>query len=140
MAHCDFCCIDFGLHVRGACLFYFNRQASLCVIPCMSQIPYVSLHVYHICTCGVCTYVHVCMHLHTTREPPHMQRPILTAGCSCCGCCLVAQSCPTLCDPMDCSPPGSFVHGDSPGKNTGVGCHYLLQGVFLTLCLLLDPT
>ena len=28
--------------------------------------------------------------------------------------CLVAQSCPTLCDPMDCSPPGSFVQGDSP--------------------------
>ena len=24
---------------------------------------------------------------------------------------LVAQSCPTLCDPMNCSPPGSFVHG-----------------------------
>ena len=42
--------------------------------------------------------------------------------------CLVAQSCPTLCDPMDCSPPGFFVHGDSPGKNTGVGCHLLLQG------------
>ena len=36
--------------------------------------------------------------------------------------CLVAQSCPTLCDPMDCSPPGSFVCGDSPGKNTGVSC------------------
>ena len=31
----------------------------------------------------------------------------------------------TLCDPMDCSPPGSSVHGDSPGKNTGVGCHDL---------------
>ena len=30
--------------------------------------------------------------------------------------CLVAQSCPTLCDPMDCSPPGSSAHGDSPGK------------------------
>ena len=45
---------------------------------------------------------------------------------------LVAQSCPTLCDPMDCSPPGSSVHGDSPGKNTGVGCHALLQGTFLT--------
>ena len=40
---------------------------------------------------------------------------------------LVAQSCPTLCDPMDYSPPGSSVHGDSPGKNTGVGCHFLLQ-------------
>ena len=33
--------------------------------------------------------------------------------------CLVAQSCPTLCAPMDCIPPGSSVHGDSPGKNTG---------------------
>ena len=31
---------------------------------------------------------------------------------------------------MDCSPPGSSVHGDSPGKNTGVGCHFLLQGIF----------
>ena len=30
------------------------------------------------------------------------------------------QSCPTLCDTMDFSPPGSSVHGDSPGKNTGV--------------------
>ena len=46
--------------------------------------------------------------------------------------CLVTQSCPTLCDPMDCSPPGSSVHGDSPGKNTGVGCHALFQGIFPT--------
>ena len=30
----------------------------------------------------------------------------------CCGLCLVAQSCPTLCDPMDCSLPGSSVHGE----------------------------
>ena len=44
---------------------------------------------------------------------------------------------------QSCSPPGSSVHGDSPGKNTGVGCHALLQGSFLTqgskphlLCLL----
>ena len=28
------------------------------------------------------------------------------------------------------SPPGSSLHGDSPGKNTGVGCHFLLQGIF----------
>ena len=42
------------------------------------------------------------------------------------------QSCPTLCDPMDYSLPGSCVHGDSPGKNTGVGCHALLQGIFPT--------
>ena len=43
---------------------------------------------------------------------------------------LVTQLCPTLCDLMDCSPPGSSVHGDSQGKNTGVGCHALLQGIF----------
>ena len=45
---------------------------------------------------------------------------------------LVAQSCPTLCDPMDYSPPGPSVHGDSPGKNTGVGCHAPFQGIFPT--------
>ena len=45
---------------------------------------------------------------------------------------LVAQLCLTLCDTMDCSPPGSSVHEDSPGKNTGVGCHALLQGILLT--------
>ena len=37
-----------------------------------------------------------------------------------------------LCDPLDCSLPGSSVHGDSPGKNTPVGCHTLLQGIFPT--------
>ena len=36
------------------------------------------------------------------------------------------QSCPTLCNPIDGSPPGSRPW-DSPGKNTGVGCHFLLQ-------------
>ena len=39
--------------------------------------------------------------------------------------CLVAQLCLTLWDPMDYSPPVSSVHGVSPGKNTGVGCHSL---------------
>ena len=39
------------------------------------------------------------------------------------------QSCPTLCDPKDGSPPGSPRPWDSPGKNTGVGCHFLLQCV-----------
>ena len=39
----------------------------------------------------------------------------------------VAQSCPTLSDPMDCSLPGSSVHGIFPGESTGVGCHCLLR-------------
>ena len=47
----------------------------------------------------------------------------------------VAQSCPTLCDPMDCSLPGSeepLSPWNFPGKSTGVGCHFLLQGFFPT--------
>ena len=57
----------------------------------------------------------------------------LTINMLCCAVlCLVTQSCPTLCNLMDCSPPGSSVHGDSPGKNTGVGCNALLQGIFPT--------
>ena len=43
-----------------------------------------------------------------------------------------AKSCPTLCDPMDCNLPDSSVHGDSPGKDTGVSCQTLLQGIFPT--------
>ena len=50
--------------------------------------------------------------------------------------CSLAQSCPALRDPVDCSPPGSSVHGDvhgdAPGKNIGVGCQFLFQGIFLT--------
>ena len=53
-----------------------------------------------------------------------------------------AQSYPTLCNPMDCSLPGSSIWG-LPGENTRMGGHFLLQGIFLTqrsnpnfLCLL----
>ena len=45
-------------------------------------------------------------------------------------CAKLLQSCLTLLKPVNCSPPGSPVHGDSPGKNTEVGCHALLQGIF----------
>ena len=40
----------------------------------------------------------------------------------------VAQSSQTLCDPVDCR---LLRPWDSPGKNTGVDCHFLLQGIFL---------
>ena len=53
------------------------------------------------------------------------------------------QSSLILFDPMGCSPPGSSVHGDSPGKNTRMSWHFLLQEIFQTqesnprlLCLL----
>ena len=47
-------------------------------------------------------------------------------------CAVLSCSCEQLCDPMDCSPPVSSVHEDSPCNNTGVGCHVLLQGIFPT--------
>ena len=53
-------------------------------------------------------------------------------GMLCCAmlrCSVVSYS---FCNPMSCSPPGTSVHGDSPGKNIGVSCHTLLQGIFLT--------
>ena len=47
-------------------------------------------------------------------------------------CCVQSlQSCPTLCDPMDCSPPGSSVHGILQAR-TRVSCCALLQGIFPT--------
>ena len=45
---------------------------------------------------------------------------------------LSPQSCLTVCDLMDCSPPDSSVHGDSSGRITGVVCHTLLQSIFAT--------
>ena len=42
------------------------------------------------------------------------------------------QSCLILCNPMDCSLPGSLCSRDSPGKNAGLSCHALLQGIFPT--------
>ena len=65
-------------------------------------------------------------------KPPKRLFPSRLPAPALCVLCLVTQACPTTCDPMDCSPPGSSVHGDSPGKNTGVGCHALLQGIFPT--------
>ena len=41
---------------------------------------------------------------------------------------LITQLCLTVCYPMDCSPPGSSVHGNFQTQNTEVGCHTLLQG------------
>ena len=63
----------------------------------------------------------------TTELPDNLQTltqcPPCTGG-------VLAQSPPTLWDPMDCSPPGSSGHAILPGKNTGLGSHFLLQGIF----------
>ena len=53
------------------------------------------------------------------------------AVCDACVC-SVAWLCPTLYDLIDCSLPGSSVHGIYQARNTGLGCHFLSQGIFLT--------
>ena len=60
-------------------------------------------------------------------EPPGKPQTTLWYVCCAQSLCRVQ-----LCDPMYCSLPGSSVHRDSPGKNNGVGCHALLQGIFPT--------
>ena len=68
---------------------------------------------------------------HVVLTIRHLLCILLTYVCICkwvCVLCLVAQSCLTLCNPLYCSLPGFSVHGDSPGQNTGVGCHAFLQG------------
>jgi len=55
---------------------------------------------------------------------------VVPPGSVCMCMCVQSQSCLTLFDPMDCSPPDSTGHEDSSGQNTGVGSHSLLQGIF----------
>ena len=43
---------------------------------------------------------------------------------------LVTQLCPTLCDPMDCRPPGSSVHGILQARIVECLAHFLPQGIF----------
>ena len=64
-----------------------------------------------------------------TCWPDSGRQKVLRPHCCCHG---VAQSCPTLYNPTDCSPTRLFHPQDFPGKNTGLGCHPLLQGIFLT--------
>ena len=66
----------------------------------------------------------------TAPGAPETRPPLPTISRS--AVCSAAQSYPARYDPMDWSPPGSSVHGDSPGKNTGVSCHFFLQGIFPT--------
>ena len=88
--------------------FFFKLEDS-CFTMLWWSLPYINTSQYSYI---YCVYTHT--HTHTM--------------------CLVAQSCLTLCDPMDCSCHATVGHGDgdSPGQNTGVGCHALLRGILPT--------
>ena len=68
------------------------------------------------------------------NQIPHTTTKILHATTKdpTCVCAKSLQSCQTPCDPVDCKPIMLLCPGDSPGKNTRVGCHALLQGIFPT--------
>ena len=88
---------------------------TLCVFVCVCVC---------VCVCVVRTFKIYSFHVSITV--------LLTIVTILCYCYLVTQSCPTLYDLMDCNLPGFSVHDYSPGKNTEVGCHALLQGIFPT--------
>ena len=68
----------------------------------------------------------------TTRQFPESRFLNYLFNCVCVCVCMCARLCPTLCDPMDCSPARLLCPWNFPGKNTGVDCHFLLEGIFPT--------
>jgi len=69
--------------------------------------------------------------LETTKKSSRLRKADASLKGICC-CYLVDTSCLTLCDPIDCSPSRLLCPWNFSGKNTGVGCHFLLQGIFPT--------
>ena len=116
----------------------YNTLSGFCSILCFIYLPILRIGMLKIIKNGIILYRYstACLHLSTLYFWDLFMMCAWMHAKS-------LQSCPTLCNPMDCSPPGSSVHGDSPGKNTGLGCHAFLQELFLTqglnpclLCLL----
>ena len=79
-------------------------------------------------------------HFNSKLKLKCVKRENMLKSVHCC-CCVVDKLCPTLLRPCGLQPARFLCPWDSPGKNTGVGCHALLQGIFLTQglnpCLLL---
>ena len=100
-----------------------------------------------VCVC-VCVYIYITSLLSLPLPPAHHPTPLDCHRAPGWASCViqqlpiyfthrkkkseVTQSCPTLCNPMDCSLSGSSIHGTFPGKSAGVDCHFLLQGIFPT--------
>ena len=55
-------------------------------------------------------------------------------------CSEVTRSCPTLCNPLDCSSPGSSIHGILQARILGLGCHFLLHPVLISIILIALPS
>ena len=91
---------------------------------------YLPLEFYYRCCPGSNLFARILFQVHMITWDCLDWLEILTALCV-----LGLVGSVTLCGHMDYRPPGSSVHGDSPGKNTGVVCHAVLQGIFPTQVL-----
>ena len=80
----------------------------------------------------VCVYMHTRTHRSGLTSVMYLASKRNRTNKSVCGWWFSGQVVSISRKPMDCSLPGSSVHGDSPGKNIGAGCHALLQGIFPT--------
>ena len=98
-----------GFKIEGYCTVYKIKRhsAPLIVRPCLSIRKVVSLNSFDPGTPGTLITTHACVWMCTR---------VLSQG-------------RLFTVPMDCSPPDSSAHGIF-SKNTGVGCHFLLQGIF----------
>ena len=119
------------LYIPIFCLFPCVCLRPMCPIVCQAPAPADFMLECFLSSCVSC--LRVFYHSPSGAwKPGQLPLLLLLTSRQSCVLCLVAQLHLTFCDPMDCSPPGSSIHGDSLGENTGVGCHALLQGFFPT--------
>ena len=82
-----------------------------------------------------CRYIHTYIYTYISnliKEHTHIYICVLVCVCVCVCVCSAAHSCLTLWDSMDYRLPDFSVHGIFPGRHTGMGCHFLLQGILPT--------
>ena len=89
--------------------------------------------VHGICQARVLEWCHCLFPDQASNSGPlHWECGVLATGLPVCNTCVHAQSCLILCDLMNYSPSGPSGPWDSLSKNSEVGCHFLLQGIFPT--------
>ena len=99
----------------------------VCVCVCVCEV----IHTKHLRQCLAHSKLHTYCFKVVTNYPTEEFLSFRNIGPFLRRLCVLSHSVMSnFCDPMDSSLPGSSVHGDSPGKNTGVGCHALLQVIF----------
>ena len=107
----------------------FSTSSPTLVIFCfLFRYLFLCLHRVLVVACGIFVVARRLSSCTDVRSSQTRDRTCV----SCPGMSAVASVMSFSATPRDCSPPGSSVQGDSPGKSTGVGCHALLQGSFLT--------